>query len=156
MIFVEKPYFNEPGYEKSQGTKLGDENSKQYTAEIRTYTIKYALIEHLISPNIEFGITIKEFIKKAWNTDSNTVVNNTDSKMDLDVVKTIKSNDDRKAEEDMETSFNVSRNNAVGSNTCHIKQLYLKWANEEVLPNKRREIIENIKRIETILREDNI
>jgi ubiquitin-protein ligase len=66
LIFVENPYFNEPGFESRQGTKEGDTQSNLYTAAIRSYTIKYALLEHLISPDVEFGATIKEAAKSAW------------------------------------------------------------------------------------------
>lgn len=30
LIFVEQPYFNEPGYQSSQGTPTGDKQSELY------------------------------------------------------------------------------------------------------------------------------
>jgi len=30
LIFVEQPYFNEPGYQASQGTPAGDKQSEHY------------------------------------------------------------------------------------------------------------------------------
>ncbi len=44
LIFVDEPYFNEPGYEKSIGSKDGIKYSFEYNENIRYYTIKVAMI----------------------------------------------------------------------------------------------------------------
>ena len=47
FIFVENPYFNEPGYEANLRTKKGDMLNKKYNDDIRFYTLKYAINENL-------------------------------------------------------------------------------------------------------------
>jgi len=47
FIFVENPYFNEPGYEANLGTNKGDMLNKKYNDDIRFYTLKYAINENL-------------------------------------------------------------------------------------------------------------
>jgi len=79
LIFVENPYFNEPGYERTQGTPSGDLESRKYNSNIRVQTLKYAILDHLINPNIEFGSTILEFLKDSWNNTTST--NNKNNKL---------------------------------------------------------------------------
>lgn len=44
MIFVEDPFFNEPGYERHQGTASGREQSRQYNEQVRGDTLSSALL----------------------------------------------------------------------------------------------------------------
>uniref|UniRef100_A0A915Q7B0 UBC core domain-containing protein n=1 Tax=Setaria digitata TaxID=48799 RepID=A0A915Q7B0_9BILA len=43
LIFVKEPYFNEPGFEKYQGTEKGDGYSKRYNLQIEYATLTYAI-----------------------------------------------------------------------------------------------------------------
>jgi baculoviral IAP repeat-containing protein 6 len=43
LIFVNDPYFNEPGYAKSQGTPQGTKRSDAYNANLRTQTLLHAI-----------------------------------------------------------------------------------------------------------------
>ncbi len=45
QIFVEQPYFNEPGYEKSMNTPTGQQHSKEYNDNIMQYTLDHAIID---------------------------------------------------------------------------------------------------------------
>ncbi|KAJ1433375.1 ubiquitin-conjugating enzyme/RWD-like protein, partial [Ochromonadaceae sp. CCMP2298] len=46
LIFVEHPYFNEPGYQASQGTPIGDIHSAGYNRKIRQGTLQFGYIDH--------------------------------------------------------------------------------------------------------------
>ena len=50
LILVPEPYFNEPGYERSRGTPIGQQNSMDYNANIKQATIKWAMLEQLRNP----------------------------------------------------------------------------------------------------------
>ena len=50
LILVSEPYFNEPGYERSRGTPSGSASSKEYDANIRQATVKWAMLEQLRNP----------------------------------------------------------------------------------------------------------
>ncbi|VDO27059.1 unnamed protein product [Onchocerca flexuosa] len=47
LIFVKEPYFNEPGFEKYQGTEKGDDFSKHYNLQIEYATLTYAIREQV-------------------------------------------------------------------------------------------------------------
>jgi len=47
LILVPDPYFNEPGYEGSQGTPQGKAASKQYSEDIRKHTLQIAILDQL-------------------------------------------------------------------------------------------------------------
>jgi len=47
LILVSEPYFNEPGYERSRGTPSGTASSREYDANIRQATTKWAMLEML-------------------------------------------------------------------------------------------------------------
>ncbi len=47
LILVPEPYFNEPGFEGSLGTKQGNAASQQYNASIRRHTLKTAIHDQL-------------------------------------------------------------------------------------------------------------
>ena len=44
QIFVEQPYFNEPGYEKTMNTPSGQKNSDEYNEKIMQYTLNHAIV----------------------------------------------------------------------------------------------------------------
>uniref|UniRef100_A0A8R1HU69 UBC core domain-containing protein n=1 Tax=Caenorhabditis japonica TaxID=281687 RepID=A0A8R1HU69_CAEJA len=60
LIFVKDPYFNEPGFERYQGTERGDEYSRKYNLQIEHATLNYAIREQLRKPSEHF----KEVIEK--------------------------------------------------------------------------------------------
>lgn len=66
LIFNDQPYFNEPGWERSMGTKDGDKESRIYNYQIRLNTMKWAILEQLKNPNKNFEKMIKKhfFLKK--------------------------------------------------------------------------------------------
>ncbi|GMT32399.1 hypothetical protein PFISCL1PPCAC_23696, partial [Pristionchus fissidentatus] len=47
LIFVKEPYFNEPGFEKYQGTEKGEEYSRKYNLQIMHATLTYAIRDQL-------------------------------------------------------------------------------------------------------------
>ncbi|VDK19403.1 unnamed protein product [Anisakis simplex] len=47
LIFVREPYFNEPGFEKYQGTEKGEEYSRKYNSQIEHATLTYAIRDQL-------------------------------------------------------------------------------------------------------------
>jgi len=60
LILVAEPYFNEPGFEKSRGTKNGDAECESYNRKIRRYTVQHAMIDHLKNPSPWFKGVIEE------------------------------------------------------------------------------------------------
>jgi baculoviral IAP repeat-containing protein 6 len=50
LILVSEPYFNEPGYERSRGTPSGTASSREYDANIRQASTKWAMLEMLRNP----------------------------------------------------------------------------------------------------------
>lgn len=56
MIFVKDPYFNEPGFERYQGTDRGDEYSRKYNLQIEHATLNYAIREQLKKPSEHFKV----------------------------------------------------------------------------------------------------
>uniref|UniRef100_A0A183FJ10 UBIQUITIN_CONJUGAT_2 domain-containing protein n=1 Tax=Heligmosomoides polygyrus TaxID=6339 RepID=A0A183FJ10_HELPZ len=50
LIFVKDPYFNEPGFEKYQGTEKGDDYSRKYNLQIENATLNYAIRDQLKNP----------------------------------------------------------------------------------------------------------
>jgi len=59
LIFVEKPYFNEPGYESSMNTAEGDAQSRKYNEVIRVATLQWAIIDQLQNPSPGFEEPIR-------------------------------------------------------------------------------------------------
>uniref|UniRef100_A0AC35UF50 UBIQUITIN_CONJUGAT_2 domain-containing protein n=1 Tax=Rhabditophanes sp. KR3021 TaxID=114890 RepID=A0AC35UF50_9BILA len=47
LIFVKEPYFNEPGFEKYQGSEKGDMFSKKYNLQIEHATLVYAIKDQM-------------------------------------------------------------------------------------------------------------
>ncbi len=65
LILVAEPYFNEPGYERSRGTVAGQLASREYDANIRQATIRWAMIEMIRRPSSVFADVItKHFYLK--------------------------------------------------------------------------------------------
>ena len=65
LIFVEKPFFNEPGYERSAGTPAGELQSAAYNAQVRADTLAVALLPALRSPPPAFhAFMVQHFRRK--------------------------------------------------------------------------------------------
>jgi ubiquitin-protein ligase len=50
LIFVDEPYFNEPGFENMMGTAAGRLESSLYNETIRLGTLRWAILDHLRNP----------------------------------------------------------------------------------------------------------
>ena len=62
LILVEKPYFNEPGYERTMNSPGGMELSKKYNEAVRLNTIKVAMIENIKNKIDSFeNLTVEHF-----------------------------------------------------------------------------------------------
>jgi ubiquitin-protein ligase len=63
LILVEKPYFNEPGWEKEMHTTKGQNNSKKYNEPLQIGTIKWAIIDMIKNPPNGMEEVIKNHFK---------------------------------------------------------------------------------------------
>src|SRR5690242_17577776 len=63
LIFVEQPYFNEPGYEVEMGTANGKQQSLEYNEVIRLGTIMWAMTDSLKNPPVGFEEVVKAHFK---------------------------------------------------------------------------------------------
>lgn len=72
LIFVEEPYFNEPGYQRLQGTDQGDKNSFEYNTTIRIANIKYGILDMIKNPPEEF----KEVITLHYGLNKSKIIDN--------------------------------------------------------------------------------
>jgi len=59
LIFVDQPFYNEPGYERMMHTPDGNSKSKEYNAVIRDGTVRYAILEMVKSPPKEFAEVVR-------------------------------------------------------------------------------------------------
>ncbi|KAE9551922.1 hypothetical protein FO519_004881 [Halicephalobus sp. NKZ332] len=59
LILVSDPYFNEPGYERSRNTPAGQQASRDYDANIRAMTVRWAILEQIRNPPKAFEEVIK-------------------------------------------------------------------------------------------------
>lgn len=50
LILVPEPYFNEPGYERSRGTRVGSNASLEYNSNIYQACVRWAMLDHLRNP----------------------------------------------------------------------------------------------------------
>ena len=50
LIFVENPYFNEPGYEKNMHTAAGKQSSNDYSENLQIETIRWAINDMIKNP----------------------------------------------------------------------------------------------------------
>lgn len=63
LIFVEEPYFNEPGYESTMNTEYGDKQSEEYNHVIKIATLKWAILDMIKNTPAEFEDVIKSHFK---------------------------------------------------------------------------------------------
>jgi hypothetical protein len=63
LIFVDEPYFNEPGYQNSMGTERGIKSSKEYNDNIRYETVNVAMLDMLKNPPLSYEPFVKEYFK---------------------------------------------------------------------------------------------
>jgi len=63
LILVADPFFNEPGYQKIEGTPNGRTQSINYNKNIQAGTVRYAMIQTLKSPSPVFADIIHEHFK---------------------------------------------------------------------------------------------
>jgi len=66
LIFVEHPFFNEPGFQSSQGTAQGDRQSEAYNQVIRVATLQYAYLEHFKKFNTQLSRYILPVLCANW------------------------------------------------------------------------------------------
>ncbi|GAX75755.1 hypothetical protein CEUSTIGMA_g3198.t1 [Chlamydomonas eustigma] len=59
LILVPDPYFNEPGYEQRHNSEEGKRASRDYNKEITEGTLRYAMIDLLQHPPVEFEAVLK-------------------------------------------------------------------------------------------------
>lgn len=69
LIFVKEPYFNEPGFEKYQGTERGEGNSKRYNLQIEHATLTYAIREQVRNGPPYFKASFLKLKIKYWTMD---------------------------------------------------------------------------------------
>ena len=50
QILIDEPYFNEPGYERTIGTRQGIECSRAYNENIKLRTVQWAILNNLKNP----------------------------------------------------------------------------------------------------------
>jgi ubiquitin-protein ligase len=60
LIFIEEPYFNEPGYERYRNTDAGNKKNKEYNESRRMETIRWAINDKIKNP----PDAIKDFVKQ--------------------------------------------------------------------------------------------
>ena len=58
LIFVESPYFNEPGYQSTIGTPEGTAANNKYNANQRYKTVELAMVDSMRKPSPEFAVAI--------------------------------------------------------------------------------------------------
>jgi ubiquitin-protein ligase len=60
LIFIDKPYFNEPGYESNINNEIGKKASEEYNKKIYLYTKKWAIDEMIKNPPEDFKYIIQK------------------------------------------------------------------------------------------------
>ena len=63
LIFIEEPYYNEPGYETFMGTEIGNSHSLLYNKNLYPNTIKYAIIDMIENPPQGFELIVNNHFK---------------------------------------------------------------------------------------------
>ena len=53
LIFVDEPYFNEPGYEGTMHTPAGDKASRDYNRDIRYGRINYMVVSQSTQNSVQ-------------------------------------------------------------------------------------------------------
>jgi ubiquitin-protein ligase len=64
LIFVEKPFFNEPGYERTEGTPEGEAQNAAYSAQCRADTLQWALLPALRLPPPAFHTFLVQHFRR--------------------------------------------------------------------------------------------
>lgn len=82
LIFVEDPFFNEPGYEVDRGTERGNYMSREYNANIRIQTLRFGYLEHLKSPQAPFCDWVVPKLKHNWQSKGKRVAQSWLSELD--------------------------------------------------------------------------
>ncbi|XP_053613474.1 baculoviral IAP repeat-containing protein 6 isoform X2 [Plodia interpunctella] len=75
LILVPEPYFNEPGYERSRGTRVGSSASLEYNSNIYQACVRWAMLDHLRSPEPCFKEVIQTHFWIKRNEIMQTVAN---------------------------------------------------------------------------------
>ncbi|XP_047537096.1 baculoviral IAP repeat-containing protein 6 [Vanessa atalanta] len=75
LILVPEPYFNEPGYERSRGTRAGNSASLEYNSNIYQACVRWAMLDHLRSPEPCFKEVIQTHFWMKRNEIMQTVAN---------------------------------------------------------------------------------
>ncbi|CAK1550991.1 unnamed protein product [Leptosia nina] len=75
LILVPEPYFNEPGYERSRGTSVGNSASLEYNSNIYQACVRWAMLDHLRSPDPCFKEVIQTHFWIKRNEIMQTVAN---------------------------------------------------------------------------------
>ena len=73
LIFVEKPYFNEPGYENSMNTDKGDKLNAEYSDNIRLETIREAINNTIENKKEYYSDFIDNHFKAKYNEICKTI-----------------------------------------------------------------------------------
>ena len=94
VIFVETPYFNEPGYEKDMNTANGIKKNFEYNDSRRHDNIKWAIMNNIQNPDREFKDVINNHFKLKKN----------------DIIKTINI---WHSETNNKSRFNETKNNCI-------------------------------------------
>ena len=69
MIFVDDPFFNEPGYQSLRGTDEGAKRSTEYNANVRYHTLEYAVYKQLQSTqDPRLSPLVRTHFDILWNT----------------------------------------------------------------------------------------
>ena len=66
LIMVDEPYYNEPGYEREQGTEKGERKNLAYSNVVRYGNVRYAMLGQLQSPPVGFEVVLRRhfFLKR--------------------------------------------------------------------------------------------
>ena len=64
LILCPRPYFNEPGFEKSAGTEEGERRSAEYDDVITEHTLRYAMLEMVKKPPEGFEEAVREHFRR--------------------------------------------------------------------------------------------
>ncbi|XP_028176769.1 baculoviral IAP repeat-containing protein 6-like [Ostrinia furnacalis] len=75
LILVPEPYFNEPGYERSRGSSAGSSASLEYNSNIYQACARWAMLDHLRSPEPCFKEVIQTHFWIKRNEIMQTVAN---------------------------------------------------------------------------------
>jgi ubiquitin-protein ligase len=75
QIFVEQPYFNEPGYEKTMNTPAGQQRSKEYNDNRMQYTLDHAIIDLLEDTKKGKYPEFNDVINEYFNYHKHNIIN---------------------------------------------------------------------------------